>query len=940
MKGRKIKAFILTLVMAVAVFGYFTGLNKDLIIYKNEYQKSVALMKSEAVGGVSVESFSSVSTSVTPGEAFDESLLENMQIPDSALSDITTLQYYYETDSYAYGITADGSEVIALRKANGKKYDMLSGAGMVNMLNSSKKTLLSNGGISAFTEGTDENGSRTLTVEYNLAGLVSEENNSAVTVVYIFRENCIDVNFHVIAESESYKFSKANSYLSRNYLCGYSKDNERVKINSKWIYPENLDEPYQDFESLAFIYSPDGVHKFYTFMRDESLNKYQCAYEIFGNKLYNHGLMRFDFTDGTSSLDLEFNYSIAMVDASSENQNPDYLGLFRSCNDDFAAGIALAQDNSERSTIIEGNTANLNINVTNLKNTATTFSLRYDIRNYYGDVVDAGLFVDNILPQNGEANRLIEVSGVYGMYYLNLYVISENSTYKECYPFALVEDHNYTYNATSPFGISTVTSYTGQNKTDYSQLKDLANLSAKIGISNARTSASATKPKYVEYMQELGVTRFIAQQGNTFESLYRTKLDKIKPTEPTEPVETDYEQAEEYEAAYEQYETALAEYEEKLAVYNEQYSKYKAEFLKTVMASADGAATYAQAIEYGNEMNIYNLRDPVANNLDSLYDKFYADTYLPSYTYVKENYPDLEYVPTSFSAAASNWIGRLANNEKSNAIWGQFNICSIHVYGNPRMPDSYGEQSGGSNQTWNIEDAVIRIENACKTYGDKEVYVTEIGYPTSPESTTAAGLRTQADYTLRIGAVCLGHGVDVVQYYCMSDRTGYYTGFNNTNEEWNFGLFYEADYFDVIKPKPAGIAYANMTRQLESYVHNSGKIDSYDEGNLEDGAYSYNVAGVRAFRLDTELYGEVVVAYSNFEVLSNGKKNILGESNLRTPNLTWNTQWQKTDDTEFTAKGETVKVVDIMGNTTIYTPDSDGKVSIPLTGSPVYIYGI
>ena len=185
-----------------------------------------------------------------------------------------------------------------------------------------------------------------------------------------------------------------------------------------------------------------------------------------------------------------------------------------------------------------------------------------------------------------------------------------------------------------------------------------------------------------------------------------------------------------------------------------------------------------------------------------------------------------------------------------------------------------------------------------------------------------------------------GHGVDVVQYYCMSDRTGYYTGFNNTNEEWNFGLFYEADYFDVIKPKPAGIAYANMTRQLESYVHNSGKIDSYDEGNLEDGAYSYNVAGVRAFRFDTELYGEVVVAYSNSEVLSNGKKNILHESNLRTPNLTWNTHWQKTDDTEFTAKGQTVKVVDIMGNTTVYTPDSNGKVSIPLTGSPVYIYGI
>ena len=77
---------------------------------------------------------------------------------------------------------------------------------------------------------------------------------------------------------------------------------------------------------------------------------------------------------------------------------------------------------------------------------------------------------------------------------------------------------------------------------------------------------------------------------------------------------------------------------------------------------------------------------------------------------------------------------------------------------------------------------------------------------------------------------------------------------------------------------------------------------------------------MRAFRFETALYGEVVVAYSNSEVLADGKKNFLGTSNMRNANLTWNSQWSKADETEFTAVGEAVRVVDIMGNEEIYTP--------------------
>ena len=975
--NKRLKALVLLLVMVISVLGVYSGVTDkiDTVVYGSNYEKEVALMKAEAVSSVSAESFTATDRSLTPGYFNDEIDSADVNVPASKISDITRLQYYYETNTYAYGITIDGEEVIALRKANGSKYDMLQGAGKVHSQSSAKVTvngeekslrILESANVESFTEGTDEKGNKTVTVNYALSGAAVVEYNNAVSdggsdnltapsvkTVYTLYDGAIGVRVEAKAESKNYDAGGLS--LLRNHLCGYIIGNEKVKVNSGWKYPENMDEPYQEFESVAYIYSPDDVHKMYAFIRGEHIPEYYVAYEKRGRSFEMYGT-------ANSKVDAFCEYTLAFADVSGEKQSTDYLSLFRSRNDDFAAGITLAHNNSERSSIVEGNSVKLNLNVTNLRKANTKFSLRYDVRNYYGDIVDSGLFIDNTLPQNGEANRIIDIAGKYGMYYLNLYVVSENTTYKECYPFALVEEYDYKYNNSSPFGISTVSAYIGQTpitadgdlrndpsnyKYDYSQYEDLANLSLKIGVSNARISNN----KYRDYMSQAGINRFMCQMNATFESLYRDELNALYkgPAYPVAPEKADFEDENAYNIAYADYVQSVRNYRtEFLKYYNSDeakafralYEKCSADYIEKVKSYADDASEYASAIEFGNEMNIYTLQTEEAIGVDELYDHFYYDTFLPSYNYVTENYPNLEYIPTSFSAAESGWINRLCSEEKGNPIWDKFNICSLHVYGQPWMPDSYGAKNGGSNNLWNIEDAMIRIENACKTYGDKEVWVTEIGYPTPPESNNSVGLRTQADYTARIGAICLGHGVDVIQFYCMSDRTGYYTGFNNSNSEWNFGLFYEADFFDVIKPKPAGIAYANMTRRLESYVHNSGRIDSYDEGNLEDGSYSYNEGGVRAFRFDTELDGEIVMAYSNSEVLTNGKKNALASSNNRTANLTWNNQWYQVDNTEFTAKGDTVRVVDIMGNETVYTPDQNGKVTIPLTGSPVYIYGV
>lgn len=970
MKTKRIISLTLAFALAVSLWGIFGSGN---ILFKTKYEKAVADMKSGAVGEVSAVTFSTASASVTPGEVPDLSVLSAIEIPASKLVDTDTLKYYYENDIYAYGITSDGSEVIALRKANGIKYDMLKGAGTVSIVSDiagDSRSQITNSSVTDFTEGEDENGNKFLTVNYEVSGLAVEEyknavaegkewNEPSVTVTYTFYENSIGVAGSVAGQSEKFILSGSRSKLNREHSGGYDHNKEWVKVNSKWIYPDNLDEPYQDFESLAYIYSPDTVHKMYTFFRGDGLDKNYAAKELRGNSIY------LEFEDG-NSINASYNYSLTFADAESEKQNPDYLGLFRSRNDDFAVGIAVAEENSERSTVIKGESVALNINVTNLKSTDTKFSLRYDVRNYYGDIVDSGLFIDNVLSPNAEANRMLSISGKYGMYYLNLYAVSENTQYKECYPFALVKEYDYSYNSTSPFGISTVTAYVGAEKRkadtgefshNYSQVKDLASLSAKIGISNARTSTggsfttdekgtvtyTASVPKYVEYMQKQGINRFIAHQGETFEDLYRELLNEIYadgPVKPVKPIESDYVNDAEYLKALEVYN---AEYEAYMAApeeYRTKYAECETEFAKLIKASADSASKFAQSIEYGNEMNIHTLGDNASYGVDKLYNLFYHDTFLPSFKYVTSNFSDLSYVPTSFSAAESGWLSHLADSENEDAIWDKFGICSLHVYGQPWMPDSYGATKGGSDTLWNIEDAMIRIENACKAYGDKEVYVTEVGYTTPPELETAVGLRVQADYTARVGAICLAHGVDVIQYYCMTDKVNNRNGFKNNDVEWNFGLFYEPDFFDIIKPKPAGIAYANMTRQLESYQHNSGRIDTYDEGNLDDGTYSYNECGVRAFRLGTAIYGDVVIAYSNAEILAEGKKNTLGTSNKRNANLTWNSQWSKTDPTVFTALADSVRVVDIMGNTTVYKPDENGKVTILLTGSPVYIYGV
>ena len=809
----------------------------------------------------------------------DETVIKR-GFPRSALADKDKLQFFYEGSAYAYGIDQNGNEYIAYKNVTGEMLDAITGAGKFVINPKSGASITVTGRVNSFNQAMKD-GYPAVTVEYSTTGTAAY---SKVETTYIFKENCISISSQINVETSNI-VSSAKSQFIRGFVNTY-KDCE-IKINSKWVYPTDGDYPYPDFESLCYKHQLTDEVYMYSFMRGNGIPTM-------------YALDNLDEEEMTLSLEeskgvyYTHEYDLTFVDTKVENmQAEDYRALFKSLSSDFAAGVAPVNATDDNSTVFVGNSTKLNINVTNLADSDIKFSLRYDVRDYYGNIVDKGLFIDSTVYQHTGANRTIDIKGKYGIYYLNLYVISKYSTYYECYPFALLPDYKYTYNATSPFGINSA------NTKNDTETENTAKLFAKMGVANARVNGDMVY--LARELHKNGITRLNGIVGSPFE----------------------------------------------LAGGTESY-------VQDVDKVLEKLAPYIDSFEVGNEMNLLVMNNH--KTMDEVYPVFYDYTFEKIKKLLNEKYQNIEYIPSPFSAGQQEWIDQLTKGydvdtdgdgktEHFPEVWTKLTTVSTHVYGTPWMPDEYSSyEPSYKTGLWCIEAALQRLEECfqkyCKDQNEKDLYITEVGYATAAGDPIKVDLRTHADYIIRSGILCSAYGADRIQYYCMYDRTQGRSGFYNTEiegeelkmDEYNFGMFYEADYYGRFIPKPAAIAFSVMTQQLESIAKNSMHIyGKYDEG--------YDTNGVRAFKCNTDLKGDVVIAYSNFEVLSNGKKNAIGKTGNRTPNLPWNNQWKLVDETKFAAQGSKVTVVDIMGNTTEYTAH-DGYVTIPLTGSPVYIYGV
>ncbi|UKS29775.1 DNRLRE domain-containing protein [Paenibacillus sp. HWE-109] len=202
---------------------------------------------------------------------------------------------------------------------------------------------------------------------------------------------------------------------------------------------------------------------------------------------------------------------------------------------------------------------------------------------------------------------------------------------------------------------------------------------------------------------------------------------------------------------------------------------------------------------------------------------------------------------------------------------------SIHPYVYPKDP----EQMLKSIDDMNV---LIRKYNGGQT---KPLWFTELGWPTH-NTLSGVSEKKSADDLVRAYVLSLAKGVEKIYWYdFMNDGT------NPAVNEDNFGLVRNKnDKLGAYTPKPAYTAYAVLIRQL------SGAIFTADE-SMSGSYFTY-----------------------------------LFKKEGQDTRVLWSVQ-----PTPVAIRTQTpVRVVDYMGNETIYTP-VQGKVYLTLNSDPVYLSG-
>ena len=130
-------------------------------------------------------------------------------------------------------------------------------------------------------------------------------------------------------------------------------------------------------------------------------------------------------------------------------------------------------------------------------------------------------------------------------------------------------------------------------------------------------------------------------------------------------------------------------------------------------------------------------------------------------------------------------------------------------------------------------------------------------------------------------------------------------------------------------PKPWSAAFANLTRRFDG-VEKCEFFQKYEEDEY---------GTLRAFRVEKKDGEEFAVVWSNIYIQPNTNAYGRVNNHERIPMPAWESRWLVSEKRTFDTDADTVRVMDIMGNASEIHAQN-GKVTIEITGSPVYIYGI
>lgn len=867
MKFARVLSLVLALLMIVSVLASCFGDSSKETSSGKKPKPNNSSQSSEVENFDSSSDFDDGSSTVTPGDEQEQPEEEDPNDYDPEeeeslfLDKDANFEYYYENDVYAYGITTDAEEVFAFKDGENEYKDVLRGAGRVNICDVTGLDLLTSGGVAKY-DRTLNNNALALVVSYNYA-TVDFGSSPQLQATYTFYDDYVDVSYRLSYSSKSYTISKSKSGFRRTLMCNYESVNKEVA--DKWNYPVDSDFAYKTVRAYMSKLQFDDTHSLYTFTYGDIPEYYQGVY-------FEESYPPVDiplFIEDGSGVDYTVRY--AMVFSRPEkNKNEDYEAFFLSDGADFAAGVAPLEPEADDTSLFRRDKVELNLNVTNLTDEDIYITARYDVRDYYGNIVDSGIYTDSTVFGKLDANRKITIDAKktgYGMYFVNFKVMTKYYVFNEMYPLILLDDYDYPNRASTPFGIAQAITNGIRQETNYGILMKIGSGYIRSGFTDYSTKEAIAESKdYLTKLKQAGLNVMCISGGQWG---------------------IGYTNAESYRL----------------------YNTFK---------------DYFDYLLNGNEKNMeLNSQGakPPQSEVDRVWNEYYEEIYAPSAQICKEFGWTMVYA--GMSAAWRNWYDAIYKA----GLWKRNDVFNVHTYSvnnrNPDHPDDYGAM-------WGAEAGLIRTRDVLEDYGNKRWVVNEIGYSTE-FGTNFVGPRTKSDYDTRCFILCVAYGAEAVETYCLYDYSNGGWGRRLSDMEYGFGSFYHSDYFERVLPKPSAMAFITMVRCLDGYK-SCVESSKYSNGVKQN----QNGRGkLRVFDVNTSEFGHVFVAWSNIYYQSNVNGSTRDPEALWSPN-----NFVETEDLVMTATTDKVKVVSIGGKVTTYTPDADGKVTIPVTGSPVYIYGV
>jgi hypothetical protein len=242
--------------------------------------------------------------------------------------------------------------------------------------------------------------------------------------------------------------------------------------------------------------------------------------------------------------------------------------------------------------------------------------------------------------------------------------------------------------------------------------------------------------------------------------------------------------------------------------------------------------------------------------------------------------------------------------------WPYMDALNIHPGRGNYTPDFTGA-------TWTFLGIVQNYKNALKTYGHKPLFVTEAYSCTAPNSYWFDSHRNAADNVVLSYALAMEEGVEVMDWYQLNDTIGSDVGgVDHENTEYHYGMLNRD-----LSPKPSLLGYATIARALDeaSFV---GWL-SFDPSSKNFGLMFHS-----------PMKGNIAILWNRSDgyVLSQNVPDYADPE-------PWMDQWPTKVNLSLPAAGNTVTVIDSIGQSTMVST-TNGYANMELDGAPTIVYGL